>query len=237
MSDYHLIKPFYASFIYSLESVPPPFTPQGWYLASTAARYPHQLQTRDKPNAYLGATVAKETIRDGRQRRRRLAGCFLKVKFHFLSTYFPPFCDPPPPARLHPIIHRSTFNTPHPPPKYTFFIIIFSTLFIFFINTTNTDRWANSANLEILWNCYVMRLLCSRILILRRFIAVLPLNSTSLLSSSHSPMLDVEFCFNQADTRPKIEKKRQQRRFYGCMWRQTLCKLSSLTSCCPKKVQ
>lgn len=152
-----------------------------------------------------GAIVAMETKGDGRQRRRRLAGCFLKVKFHFLSTYFPPFCDTPlpPPARLHPVVHRSTFNSP----KIYIFHLHHLLYVFFFINTTNTDRWANSANLEILWNCYVMRLLCFRILVLHWFIAVLPLNSTSLLSSSHSPMFDVEFCFSQAETRPKRREK------------------------------
>lgn len=45
-------------------------------------------------------------------------------------------------------------------PKYTFssFSALSSSASLrFFFNTTNTDHWADSANLEIQWSCYVMR--------------------------------------------------------------------------------
>lgn len=172
---------------------------------------------------------AAET-RDGRQRWRQLAETFLKVKFHFFSTYFPPSYDPP--ARLHPVAHRSTFASPTLPPllrwsspKIYIFIficvilIIFSTFF-FFINTTNTDRRANSANLEILWNCYVMRYV-SVIMIQRWSIAILLLSSTSFLSFlfSSNSRLGCWVLLEPNKNEVKKRKKWQQRRFYGCMCR------------------
>lgn len=188
-----------------------------------------------------GAIVAMETKGDGRQRRRRLAGCFLKVKFHFLSTYFPPFCDTPPP----PTCKVTSSSTPlyiQLPQNIHFSSSSSSSLRFFFINTTNTDRWANSANLEILWNCYVMRLLCFRILVLHWFIAVLPLNSTSLLSSVFPPLIRRCLMSSFVSAKPKRgqkERKSDSKDVFMAVCGDTraLYKLSSLTSCCPKKVQ
>lgn len=215
MSDYHLIKPFYACFIYFLESVPPIY-PSGVTFG------PHSCQV-SAPVADSGPTkrIFRGDRCHGDKRRRETKTTptrrlfFSKWSFIFLAHIFlhsatPPTCK---------VTSSSTPLYIQLPQNIHFSSSSSSLRFFFFINTTNTDRWANSANLEILWNCYVMRLLCFRILILRLFIAVLPLNSTSLLSSPHSPMFDVEFCFDQAETRPKREKRWQQRRFYGCMWR------------------
>lgn len=205
MSDYHLIKPFYACFIYFLESVPPIypsgviFGPHSCLVSAPAA---DSGQTK---RMFGGRSLPWRQKETGDKDDADSQGVFSKWSFIFLAHIFLHSATPPspPPARLHPVVHRSTFNSP----KIYIFHLHHLLYVFFFINTTNTDRWANSANLEILWNCYVMRLLCFRILVLHWFIAVLPLNSTSLLSSSHSPMFDVEFCFSQAETRPKRREK------------------------------
>lgn len=178
-----------------------------------------------------------------------------EVSFFFFSTYFPPSYDPP--ARLHPGAHRSAFTPTHtlplccvgPPQNIHFHLYLRHLihllypffLFCFFINTTNTDRRANSANLEILWNCYVMRYV-SVVLILRWFIAILWLSSTSFLSSVCSPPLirdlDVEFCCSRTKTRPKRGKSDSADVFMAvCGDTRDLCKLSSLTSCCPSTIK
>lgn len=152
-----------------------------------------------------------ETKGDGRQRRRRLAGCFLKVKFHFLSTYFPPFCDTPPPARLHPVVHRSTFNSPTLPQNIHFS----SSSLRFFFHQHNKHRplgeQCKSRNsVKLLRNAVVMFPYPSPAPIYCRSTAKLRVFAFLRLFSSHSPSVMSSFVW---------EKKWRQRRFYGCLWR------------------
>lgn len=190
---------------------------------------------------------AAET-RDGRQRWRRLAETFLKVKFHFFWAHI--FLHPTTlPSKVTSSSTTLYIHLPQPPPSAALvlpqnihfhlhlrhFNHVLYLFFLFFFHQHNKHRPSG----EQCKSRNSVKLLRNALCFHYPDLALIYCHSTTELHVFSPPLIrdsDVEFCCSRTKTRPKGGKSDSRDVFMAvCGDTRDLCKLSSLTSCCPRK--
>lgn len=237
MSDYHLIKPFYACFIYFLESVPPIypsgviFGPHSCLVSAPAA---DSGQTK---RMFGGRSLPWRQKETGDKDDADSQGVFSKWSFIFLAHIFLHSATPPSP----PTCKVTSSSTPLyiQLPQNIHFSSSSSSLRFFFHQHNKHrplgEQCKSRDSVKLLRNAVVMFPYPRPALIYCRSTAKLYV--FAFLLSFADVWCRVLFQPSRNEAKKERESDSKDVFMAVCGDTRALCKLSSLTSCCPKKVQ